>query len=226
MKYAITDLFTIEKLRKLVSEFHEATGLSASLVDTSGTILAKSGWQEICNRFHLANEKTAGKCLKKDFRIKERFNENRPHIVCKCPNGLYDAAAPVIVDGRHIAGVFAGQFLMFRPDISEIEQFSRQARRAGFNETDYLNALEKVPTLTPARVDDILGFLQNFAAMISVMAMHRKNQIDGKKRSARKTFSACPGSAKVKTCLESDSITALKDVFDKHSGRTWKTPSS
>lgn len=71
---------------------------------------------------------------------------------------------------------------MVRPDISDIEQFSSRARFAGFNETDYLNALEKVPTLTPAQLDDTLGSLQRLAGMLSDMGLSRKNRMEGKPR--------------------------------------------
>lgn len=183
MEYKITDLLNLEKLQKIADDFHAATGLSTSVVDKDGKLLAGSGWQEICSRFHRAHEKTAKNCLKSSEAITERLKQNCPHIVCKCPNGLFDAAAPVIVDGQHIASLFTGQFLMVRPDISDIEQFSSQARFAGFDETDYLNALEKVPTLTPAQLDDILGFLKNFAGMLSDMGRSCKNRMELGKRS-------------------------------------------
>lgn len=169
MEHHITDLLNLEKLQEITEAFHAVTGLSSSVVDKEGRILAGSGWQEICSRFHRANEKTARNCLKSSEAIKQRLKEDCPHIVCKCPNGLYDAAAPVIVEGQHIASLFTGQFLMVRPDISDIEQFSSRARFAGFNETDYLNALEKVPTITPAQLNDILDFLKNYADMLSYM---------------------------------------------------------
>ncbi len=55
----------------------------------------------------------------------------------------------------------------------------RRARFAGFNETDYLNALEKVPTVTPAQLDGILDFLKNYADMLSDMGMPLENRGEG-----------------------------------------------
>ncbi|MFO8111634.1 MAG: PocR ligand-binding domain-containing protein [Desulfosalsimonadaceae bacterium] len=179
MEYSITDVLNREKLQEITEAFHAVTGLSSSVVDKDGTVLAGSGWQEICSRFHRVNEKTARNCLKSSEAMAERFKEDCPHIVWKCPNGLYDAAAPVIVDGEHIASLFTGQFLMVRPDISDIEQFSSRARFAGFNETDYLNALEKVPTITPAQLDGILDFLKNYADILSDMGTSLENREEG-----------------------------------------------
>ena len=180
MEYNITDLLNLEKLQKMIEEFHDATGLSTSLLDKNGTILADSGWQEICSRFHRVNKKTARNCLKSTSEMAGLFKGKKSRTLRKCPNGLYDAAAPVIVDGCHVATLFTGQFLLVRPDIPDIEKFSSQARFAGFDEIDYLNALEKVPTLTPAKLDDILDFLTRFVEMLSDMGLSRKKMIEGK----------------------------------------------
>ena len=180
MEYNITDLLKLDKLQQITDDFHVATGLSTSLVDRDGKILTNSGWQEICNRFHQANEKTASKCLKSATEMEGLLGGKRPRTLHKCPNGLFDAMAPVIVDGCHVATFFTGQFLLVRPDIPDIEKFSSQARFAGFDETDYLNALEKVPTVTPAKLDEILESLKSYVEMISDMGLTRKKMIEKK----------------------------------------------
>lgn len=177
MEFIVTDFLKPEQLQRMAEDFHAATGLCTTVVDPDGTVIAGSGGQEICSRFHRAYAETARQCLKSADGIAECVRVNGARMLHRCPNGLYDAAVPVIVEGRHVASLFTGQFLMDRPDISDIERFSRQARQAGFNETDYLNALEKVPTLTPARIDDILGCLDNFAAMLSDMGASAESDV-------------------------------------------------
>ena len=50
------------------------------------------------------------------------------HVVCNaCPNGLIDVAVPIMIEGEHVANLFAGQFLAQSPDI---EFFRRQAHTA------------------------------------------------------------------------------------------------
>lgn len=169
MEHTIADILGHDHLQHLTDHFYAVTGISTSVVDDNGKILAGSGWQEICSRFHRVHEKTARKCMKTASGIQDRLQNGDSQILCKCPNGLYDAAVPVFVNGRHSASLFAGQFLLSRPDISDIERFSERARFAGFDEIAYLNALEKVPTVAPSHLDEILTCLKRLAAMLSKM---------------------------------------------------------
>jgi ligand-binding sensor protein len=225
MEDNIKGLLNIESLQKLTEEFHAVTGLSTSVVDKEGRVLAGSRVEEICSRFHRAHENTAKNCLKSAAAMKKHFQQtDKSCFLSKCPNGLYDASAPVIVDGQHVASLFTGQFLMFRPDISDIEMFSSRARMAGFDETDYLNALEKVPTLSPARLDGILDLLKSIAGMLSDMIMSRRKRIGPWKPSlGLKSVKTPTAKSKVyrtqsrigkKTCGAKTSVKKLKETSD------------
>jgi len=176
MEHTIADILGHEKLQHLTDHFYSVTGISTSVVDENGNILAGSGWQEICSRFHRAHENTMKKCMKTAAGMQDSLQNGNSQILCKCPNGLYDAAVPVFVDGRHAGSLFAGQFLLYRPDISDIERFSERARFAGFDEIAYLNALEKVPTVAPAYLDEILTCLKRLAAILSKMGSENGRQ--------------------------------------------------
>ncbi len=180
MEHTIADILGHDHLQNLTDHFYAATGISTSVVDENGNILASSGWQEICSRFHRMHEKTASKCMKTAAGMQDRLQNGESQILCKCPNGLYDVAVPVYVNGRHACSLFAGQFLLSRPDISDIERFSERARFAGFDEIAYLNALEKVPTVAPAHLDEILSCLKRLAAMLSKMGNGGSRQKAGK----------------------------------------------
>ena len=52
------------------------------------------------------------------------------HISYKCANGLWDVAFPLLVDGRHVATVFTGQFF-YDDDEIDVEVFRARAREAG-----------------------------------------------------------------------------------------------
>lgn len=74
-------------------------------------------------------------------------NHSRNHVCKKkktpvVSNGLIDAAAPIIIDGVHVATIYQGQFFFEKPDISYSEC---QAQCYGFNREAYLAALDKVP---------------------------------------------------------------------------------
>ena len=107
-------------------------------------MLVASGWQDLCTRFHRANETTAAGCLESDRRINERVlagMEAPEHIAYQCVNGLWDVAFPLIVDGHHLANVFTGQFFYDDDDI-DVETFRTRARELGFDEDAYMDALD------------------------------------------------------------------------------------
>ena len=86
----------------------------------------------------------------------------------KCKNGMTDAAAPIIVEGHHLANVFIGQFHSAPPNPAF---FIDQARRFGYDEADYLQAVTAAPVIDEKRLPAILGFLSGFARMISTMSL-------------------------------------------------------
>jgi PAS domain-containing protein len=67
---------------------------------------------------------------------------------------------------RHIGNIFAGQFF-FEDEPVDYEFFRSQARKYGFNEAEYIAALEKVPRLSREAVNTSMDFLMTFANMIS-----------------------------------------------------------
>ncbi|MCE7872106.1 histidine kinase, partial [bacterium CPR1] len=46
----------------------------------------------------------------------------------RCKNGMTDAAAPVVIEGQHLANAFVGQFLLGPPDL---KFFRHQAQEFG-----------------------------------------------------------------------------------------------
>ena len=92
-----------------------------------------------------------------------------------CRNGLTDAAAPIIVEGEHIANFFVGQFVTEPPDVS---YFRAQAKRFGFDEVAYLQALANVPIVQPERLGPILEFLASFAQMLGTMGLDKMRQLE------------------------------------------------
>lgn len=67
---------------------------------------------------------------------------------------------------RHIGNIFAGQFF-FEDEPVDYEFFRSQARKYGFNEAEYIAALEKVPRLSREAVNTSMDFLMTFANRIS-----------------------------------------------------------
>ena len=74
-----------------------------------------------------------------------------------------------MVGGQHVGNIFLGQFF-FEDEPLDYELFRSQARQYGFNEEEYIAALEKVPRLSRETVNAIMVFFMKFANMISQLS--------------------------------------------------------
>jgi hypothetical protein len=83
---------------------------------------------------------------------------------------MTDCASPIIVEGRHLANVFIGQFHLGPPDL---EFFREQAATFGYPEAEYLKAVAEAPVVDEKRLPVILGFLSGFARLMSTMSLAR-----------------------------------------------------
>jgi PAS domain S-box-containing protein len=83
---------------------------------------------------------------------------------------MTDAASPIIIEGQHVANAFVGQFLLNTPDK---EYFRQQAAQFGFNEQDYLNALNEVAIISEKKVVPIMDFLTSFAETVASMGLDK-----------------------------------------------------
>lgn len=173
MDYKFTDLVDIPQLKKLMVSACEITGILNAVLDSSGNILIKIGWQDICTRFHRACPQTESNCRKSDSFICEHLLEGT-YIGYKCLNGLMDYATPIIMEGQHLGTIFLGQLLHEPPDQ---EFFRRQADKYGFDRTAYMEALGKVPVIPKDRVVSIMSFYSQLAQLLASLGLERKREI-------------------------------------------------
>ena len=82
---------------------------------------------------------------------------------------MLDVAAPIVVGGKHLGNLFCGQFF-FADEPIDHEVFRAQARTYGFDEKEYMAALEEVPRLTREQVNTTMTFLAKLAKMISQLS--------------------------------------------------------
>lgn len=157
------ELVDIAKLQQLLDSMHAATGIPSAILDNHSVVLIASGWQDICQKFHRVCPETAARCHDSDQRIHQQLLAGQ-FAGYRCENGLIDYACPIIIEGRHLASLFVGQFLTAKPDE---EFFRRQARRFGFNEDEYLAALYKVPVISEEKVVRIVEFFSQLASTIA-----------------------------------------------------------
>ncbi len=178
MGYQFSELVDLKRVRSLMQLFYDLTGLPSTLIDLSGNILETEdgevvgvGWKSICLDFHRVHPETRAGCLKSDTELANSVNVDGRAGCYRCLNGLVDAAAPVVIDGRHVVNLFTGQFVFEPPDEAA---FRRRARELGFDEEAYVAALRQVPVFSREHVDKGLAFLDMLAAILAEMGLKQQ----------------------------------------------------
>jgi len=168
-KYPIESLLDLKKLRKIFQQFSLATGLSVGfVVYPSQEILIATGWKDICTKFHRAFPKTEKHCKSSNIYLTRQLESREKYAIKECENGLIDGATPVVISGKHVASLFIGQVFFRKPDI---EYFKAQAKKYGYNQKEYLCALEDVQVISKAQFKKLLSFLSEIAVMIGEMGL-------------------------------------------------------
>jgi ligand-binding sensor protein len=165
------ELVDLDELQRLLTNFCESVGIASAIIDLDGKILAAARWQRACTDFHRINPESCARCIESDTGLALQLREGSEFTMYKCKNGMTDAAAPIIIEGQHLANVFIGQFHVEAPNIVF---FRNQARQFGYNESDYIEAVAAAPVINEQRLPAILSFLSGFARMISTMSLARR----------------------------------------------------
>lgn len=165
----ITDLVNFSDIQRMMDAHYQAAGMPSGIIDSvDGSILAGTGWQDICVRFHRVHPVSSARCKESDLSIALNMANGRPHH-SKCLNGLWDIGIPIVVAGMHLATFFLGQFI-YEDEAADTDFFTHQADELGFDKLAYLDALAKVPVFTHQKVDSILEYNTALASFIGKLA--------------------------------------------------------
>ncbi len=152
-----------------------------AIIDLNAKILASSDWQRACTKFHRVHPVTLQRCIESNTRLFRQVEEGRKLSIHRCENGLTDCAAPIIIEGHHVANLFVGQFFTSKPDMAF---FRAQQQAMEFDESSYLDAIAEIPVIAEERLPAILQLLTSLASLIATLSMaeyrarHTREQID------------------------------------------------
>ena len=164
----LSDILDSELLQLLMDEFYHLRGISGALLDVEGNVLTAFGWQDICTLFHRVHPETCRNCLESDTILSSGVPAGS-FKAYRCRNNLWDAVTPIMIGDKHMGNLFIGQFFYEDENIN-VEMFREQAGRYGFDEADYLAAMEKVPRFSRETVEAAMAFCARLADVISVMS--------------------------------------------------------
>jgi signal transduction histidine kinase/CheY-like chemotaxis protein len=170
LEHSFTDIFDIPTLTRLCQRFTELRGSVIALLDLEGNVHVATGWKDICTKFHRACPGTSARCTESDTVLAGQLEEGQSYNLYKCRNGLVDVAVPVMIEGEHVGNFFTGQFLLEPPDVGH---FRLQALQFGFDEDEYLAALDDVQVLDEEETRRTVNFLVELTQVIGEMGLER-----------------------------------------------------
>jgi PAS domain S-box-containing protein len=164
----LADIIDVPAVQSLVDNLYEFVQLPVGILDLKGKVLVGVGWQDICTKFHRAHPDTCRHCAESDLELTKGVPAGEFRLY-KCKNGMWDAVTPVMVGGLHMGNLFWGQFF-FEDEPLDREFFRAQALKYGFNEEEYLAALERVPRISREALDTGMAFYLKLSDMLSKLS--------------------------------------------------------
>ncbi len=162
------DIVDIMTIQSIMEDFNYITEMGMAIVDLKGEVLVETGWQDICTKFHRVNPDSCRHCIESDTTFSKDVAPGT-YKLYKCKNNMWDMATPVVVGGKHVGNLFLGQFL-FEDDVIDYDLFREQAKEYGFNEKEYIAALERVPRWGRDRVFNAMSFYIKLLNIISKLS--------------------------------------------------------
>ena len=226
----LADIIDPDALHAMMDDFYRITQIGIGILDVQGNTLVATGWQDICTKFHRVHPETLKNCQESDCSLADGVAKGT-FKAYRCKNNLWDVVTPIVLGGRHLGNVFFGQYF-YEDEVPDYDLFRNQARRYGFDETEYLAALDRVHRCSREKVDAIMAFYAKFAEMISSLsyskiklsrALSQKDeafrQLRGSEDLFRKAFLASPDSIAI-TRLTDGMFVSVNQGFEQITGYT------
>ncbi len=164
----LADIIDHKAIQSLMDDFYSLTHIGVGIIDLHGKVLVATGWQDICMKFHRVNPETCTHCTESDLQLTNGVAPGTFKLY-RCKNNMLDIATPIVVGGSHIGNLFLGQFFFDDEDLP-YETFRLQAKQHGFNEKEYIEALERVPRWSHEVVNSAMEFYTKLTQLISTLS--------------------------------------------------------
>jgi signal transduction histidine kinase len=164
----LSNIIDVPALQTMMNEFYEVTKMGFALIDLKGTVLAGTGWQEICTKFHRVNPQTCKNCIESDLELSSGLKKGEIRLY-KCKNNMWDAVTPLFMGDKHIGNVFFGQFFFDDEKVNR-DMFVSQAEQYEFDKEEYMKAFDCIPRFNKERVRDLMAFYSKLSDMISKLS--------------------------------------------------------
>ena len=164
----LTDIVDTDELQTMMEDLFKTTNVGGAILDISGKILVSTTMEDICAKFHRAHPDTSKNCRESDLALASGVPAGT-FKAYRCKNNMWDLVSPIEIGGKHMGNIYIGQFF-YEDEHVDYELFRKQARQHGFDETEYMAALDRVPRLNRETVASAISFYARFAGMISSLS--------------------------------------------------------
>jgi two-component system CheB/CheR fusion protein len=161
----LSDIIDVEAVQSLMNDFYKLARMPMSIIDLKGRMLVGVGWQDICMKFHRVHPETCRNCMESDLQLTAGVPSGEFKLY-KCKNNMWDVSTPIMVGGKHMGNLFMGQFF-FDDETLDYDFFRAQAKEYGFDEKEYIAALEAVPRMSRESLDTSMAFFLKLAEFLS-----------------------------------------------------------
>ena len=172
----LKDIIDAPLLERIMRDFYTLTGMNIGLTDTAGNTLVSVGNQDICAHFHRKHPATLAYCLESNAELTGAMPTGNVREY-RCGNSMRDVSTPIYIGSTHFGNIKTGQFF-YEDEEVDFAAFAAQARRYGFDEAAYLEALRTVPRLSRERVQATMRFYSELAGLIGRLS-YRNLQLAG-----------------------------------------------
>ena len=172
--YTITDFIDLAKLQQIQDTFAEANSVASSLTDVEGIpITQPSNHSKVCELIR-ATEKGLANCIFSGKQLGRKASEKQKYVHQKCYSiGFTDAAAPIIVNGKHIANWLIGQYSVGKVDEVRVREY---ALEIDANPEEMIQEFAKMPKMSIQDFEKKLVFLEVMARELSLMGYQNLTQ--------------------------------------------------
>lgn len=188
-KLELGDIINVPEVQKMMDNFYTLAHIPMAIIDVKGNVLVGVGWQEICTKFHRVHPETHEYCRESDTQLTAGIPEGQFRLY-RCKNNMWDMATHINVGGKHLGYLFIGQFF-FDDESVDYDLFRKQAKKYGFNEKEYIEALDKVPRLSRESIQSATKFFLSLANNISKLSygnIQLARALEDRKRAEKEIF--------------------------------------
>jgi PAS domain S-box-containing protein len=168
MENLLADIIDIRVIQSFMNDFYKLANMPIGINDLKGNVLVSAGWQDICTKFHRVHPQASKYCVESDTKLASAATPHELKIY-QCKNNMWDIVTPIMLEDQRVGYIFSGQFF-FDDEPLDYELFRSQARKYGFDEGEYMAALNKVPRLSRKTVETGMSFLMAFANTLSQLS--------------------------------------------------------